>query len=93
MHQYYKVATGISWDFYNIAYSLSKSLKCRTKQKRNSKGIKSRVFMRYYGDFKGKIIYIQNYSLIPNIKGKNKTTKMFFPRHLQLHNNRKNKNS
>lgn len=77
MHQYYKVATGISWDFYNIAYSLNKSLKCRTKQKRNSQGIKSSVFMKYYRDYKGKIIYIQNIALFPISKVKTKPPKCF----------------
>ena len=75
MHQYYKVATGISWDFKNIAFSLNKSLKCRAKHKRNSKGIKSKAFMRYYGDFKGEIIYIQNIALFPISKVKTKPPK------------------
>ncbi len=77
MHQYYKVATGISLDFKNIAFSLNKSLKSRTKQKRNSKGIKSKAFMRYYGDFKGEIIYIQSIALFPISKVKTKPPKCF----------------
>lgn len=77
MHQYYKIATGVCLDFKNIAFSLNKSLKCRTKGKRKLIGIKSRVFVKYYGEFKGKIIYIENIALFPISKIKTKPPNCF----------------
>lgn len=65
MHQYYKVATNVYLDFDKIAFSLDKSLKCRTHGKRNFNGIKSKAFMKYYGKFKGRVIYINKIALYP----------------------------
>ena len=65
MHQYYKVATNVYLDFDKIAFSLDKSLKCRTHGKRNFNGIKSKAFIKYYGKFKGRVIYINKVALYP----------------------------
>lgn len=65
MHQYYKVATNVYLDFKSIAFSLDKSLKCRTKRKRKPNGTKSKAFMKYYGKYRGLVIYINNVALYP----------------------------
>lgn len=65
MHQYYRVATNVYLDFDKIAFSLDKSLKCRTHGKRNFNGIKSKAFMKYYGKYKGRVIYINKIALYP----------------------------
>lgn len=65
MHQYYKVATNVNLDFHKIAFSLDKNLKCKIREKRNTNGIKSKAFMKYYGKFKGKVIYINKIALYP----------------------------
>ena len=65
MHQYYKIATNVYLDFYDIAFSLDKSLKCRTKLHRNKIGFKTKAFIKYYGKYKGQIIYIHRVALYP----------------------------
>ena len=65
MHQYYKIATNVYLDFDDIAFSLNKSLKCRTKHHRTGTGLKSKAFIKYYGKYKGKVIYINKIALYP----------------------------
>lgn len=65
MHQYYKIATNVYLDFDDIAFSLNKSLKCRTKSTRNKTGFKTKAFIKYYGKYEGQIIYIKEVALYP----------------------------
>lgn len=65
MHNYYKVATHIYKDFSKIAFIVNKSLKCRMKYRKSKNGRKSKAFIKFYGDYGGKIIYAHNVALFP----------------------------
>ena len=65
LHNYYKIATNVYLDFDRIAFDVRKMLLCRTKSHRTETGVKSRAFMTYYGDFTGKVFYIQKLALFP----------------------------
>ena len=65
MHNYYNVATNVYLDFDKIAFEVNKSLRCRTKRISSRKGKKSKTYLRYYGDYGGKTIYIQDVALFP----------------------------
>lgn len=65
LHNYYRVATNVNLDFHRIAFDVKKSLKCRTKDRRNKNGKKSKAFIKFYGDYKGKLIYIRKIALFP----------------------------
>lgn len=65
MHNYYRIATKVSLDFYEIAFLVSKSLYNRTKKIRSETGLKSKAFLKYYGKYKYKTIYIAKVALFP----------------------------
>jgi len=65
IHNYYKVATNVYCDFEKIAYFIGKSLKIRLRHRQTKGGTKSKTFMKYYGDFTGKVYYIENKALFP----------------------------
>ncbi|QGU96692.1 hypothetical protein GOM49_17810 [Clostridium bovifaecis] len=65
MHNYYKNATKVSLDFYEIAFLVNKSLYNRTKKIRSETGLKSKAFIKYYGRYKYKTIYIVKIALFP----------------------------
>lgn len=65
LHQYYKIATLVCLDFKKIAFGLKKSLECRTRANINFNGTKNKAFTKYYGNFKGKVMYVQNIALFP----------------------------
>ncbi|MDP4146930.1 MAG: group II intron reverse transcriptase/maturase [Bacillota bacterium] len=65
MHNYYRNATKVSLDFYEIAFLVSKSLYNRTKKVRSETGLKSKAFIKYYGRYKYKTIYIAKIALFP----------------------------
>lgn len=62
---YYKIATMVSHDFRDIAYSVNKSLKCRTKEIRAETGKPSKTYDKYYGNYKQKQMYIADSILYP----------------------------
>ena len=65
IHQYYRIATNVYIDFEKIAYGLTKSLKCRTKTFAGNKGGKSKAFIKFYGGYSGKTIYIKGVAIFP----------------------------
>jgi hypothetical protein len=65
IHNYYKVATRVYLDFRRIAFPLSKNLYNRLRNNSTKKGNKSRTFIKYYGDYKGKVYYVNNIALFP----------------------------
>ncbi|NFE61344.1 group II intron reverse transcriptase/maturase [Clostridium botulinum] len=65
MHNYYNVATHISFNFRNIAYEVEKNLKSRLKMQKKKVGNKSKAFIEYYGGYTGKVRYIQSIALFP----------------------------
>ena len=65
IHQYYRIATNVYIDFEKIAYGLTKSLKCRTKTFAGNKGGKSKAFIKFYGGYSGKPIYIKGVAIFP----------------------------
>lgn len=77
LHNYYKVATNVNLDFHRITFDVKKSLKCRTKDRRNKNGIKNKAFIKFYGDYKGKITYIRGIALYPIVAVKTKPPMCF----------------
>lgn len=77
IHNYYKVATNVNLDFHKIAFVVKKSLNCRTKDRKNKHGKKSNAFIKFYGDYKGKLIYIREIALFPVVAVKNKPPMCF----------------
>ena len=65
LQNYYRIATMVSCDFPEIAYSLNKSLKCRTKKIRSDKGADSKAYNKFYGNYNYKKIYIAGSVLFP----------------------------
>lgn len=64
-HNYYKIATNVYIDFDRIAFDVRKSLLCRIKNSRSNRGLKSKAFQQYYGDFTGKVFNVCNIALFP----------------------------
>jgi len=73
MHNYYRYATHVNMDFSKIAFLVSKNLYNSTKILRNKIGKKSKAYMKYYGKYNFKILYISEIALFPinGIKMKN----------------------
>lgn len=65
MHNYYKMATNVNLDFCKIAFSVNKSLKCRTKRIRSKHGKKSKSYQKFYGDYVPPPMYIHGVALFP----------------------------
>jgi group II intron reverse transcriptase/maturase len=75
MHGYYKIATLCSLDFGDIDFIVRKSLrnrlkvrtkKVRRKQKKpEPKAAKSRTFLKFYGDYKGKPTVVAGITIFP----------------------------
>ncbi len=65
MHNYYKVATRVYLDFRKIAFPLQKNLYNRLRNNSTKKGNKSKTFIKYYGDYKGKVYYVNDIALFP----------------------------
>lgn len=65
IHQYYRIATNVYTDFEKIAFGLTKGLKCRTKTFASKTGGKSKAFIKYYGGYKGKPIFIKGIAIFP----------------------------
>ena len=65
VHNYYKIATNVSFDFNTINYLTSITLHNRLKQVISNKPSTSKVFKKFYGKYKGKIRTISNVSIYP----------------------------
>jgi len=67
MHNYYRYATHVSMDFSKIAFLVSRNLYNSTKTLRN------KTYMKYYGKYNFKTIYISELALFPinGVKTKN----------------------
>ncbi|NFH02374.1 group II intron reverse transcriptase/maturase [Clostridium botulinum] len=65
MHNYYKYATHVNKDFSKIAFLVSTSLYNRTKNIRSSTGAKSKAYMKFYGEYNIKAVYIAGIILFP----------------------------
>ena len=64
-HEYYKCATNVYLDFDRIAFDVRKTLLCRTKNHRSEKGLRSKAFLQYYGNFTGRIFNVCGIALFP----------------------------
>lgn len=64
-HNYYRVATHVAADFGKIAYIVNKSLINRTKKIRGKKGLKSKVYKKFYEQYNFKTTYIYQIALFP----------------------------
>lgn len=77
MHNYYNVATNVNLNFHEIAFEVKKSLKCRTKDRAKKTGKRSKAFIKFYGDYKGKITYVNGIALFPIVAIKTKPPMCF----------------
>lgn len=64
-HNYYNVATLVTYDFAEIGYSLLKTLHNRLRFISSNNGRKSETYMKYYGDYNSRTYYIRNIALFP----------------------------
>lgn len=65
VHNYYRVATHVNRDFNKIYHQISKNLYNQTKNIKSKPKKFSKCFMKYYGQYKGKLIAIQGLPLYP----------------------------
>lgn len=65
LHNYFKIATDVYVDFDRIAFDVRKTLLCRTKTHRTKTGSKSKAFQNFYGEFTGKVFYVEKMALYP----------------------------
>ena len=65
LHNYYRCATLVNLDFSKIGYQIYKSLICKTKRVRNSHGIKSKAYLKFYGSYNFTPFYIGETALFP----------------------------
>lgn len=65
LHNYFKIATNVYVDFDRIAFDVRKTLLCRTKTHRTKTGSKSKAFQNFYGEFTGKVFYVEKMALYP----------------------------
>ena len=64
-HNYYKIATHVSYDFREIAFLVKRALYNGTRSIRSSTGTKTEAFERLYGDYNFKVTYIAGVALFP----------------------------
>lgn len=77
LHNYYNVATNVNIDFHRIAFDVKKYLISRTKDRSSKSGAKSKTFIKFYGDYKGKIVYVRGTALFPIVAVKTKPPMCF----------------
>jgi len=77
MHNYYKIATLVSEDFSKIHFIVTRSLDNRLKNNLSKKPEKSRLYLKLYGEYSGKIRSIAGVSIFP-IYGRKFTTPTIF---------------
>jgi group II intron reverse transcriptase/maturase len=65
LHNYYNMATTCSLDFYEINYIVSRSLYNRLSRNMKEKPYKSKAYLKFYGDYKGKTITIARVTIFP----------------------------
>ncbi|MGL5557824.1 MAG: group II intron reverse transcriptase/maturase [Paraclostridium dentum] len=65
LHNYYKIATHISYDFGKIAFIVNKSLYNRTHKIRSNSGTKSKAYEKFYGSYNYKTVYVWKIALFP----------------------------
>lgn len=64
LHNYFRVASRVNLDFGEIAFLVRKKLYNRTKSIRGS-GKKSEAYLKFYGEYNYKTIYISKIALFP----------------------------
>lgn len=79
LHNYYKIATLVNLDFVDIAFTVNKSLDCRTKNIRNKHGTITSTYLKFYGQYNWKKRFIANMILFP-IAGIKFTMPRIFPK-------------
>lgn len=64
-HNYYKIASDVYRNFDRIRYNLSFSFKNRLNQIKSKTGIKSHEYIKKYGDYKGKELFVLKQAVYP----------------------------
>lgn len=65
MQNYYSMATVVNRDFNRIAFDVQRTLLLRTRKIASAKGNKSQAYIKYYGQYNRKMIFIQGIALFP----------------------------
>lgn len=65
MHNYYSCATLVNLDFRKINFLVSKTLYNRLKMISTNKGIKSKAFIKLYGQYNLKTYYVGGFGIFP----------------------------
>lgn len=65
VHNYYNVATHVSQDFNEISCSLRKVIYNQMRMVRSKKGEITECYRKFYGDFRGRKMYVLNIAIFP----------------------------
>lgn len=65
LHNYYRIATNVSGDFAEIDFYVRKTLENRLKDCVTNKGDPNLTYKRIYGNYKGKINFINKQAMYP----------------------------
>ena len=65
IHNYYRIATLVNIDFHDIAFNVNKYIKQKLKKYISTKGIKSKTYEKFYGDYNFKTYYVGKVALFP----------------------------
>lgn len=65
LHNYYRIATNVSGDFSEIDFYVRKTLENRLKDCVTNKGDPNLIYKRIYGNYKGKINFINKQAMYP----------------------------
>ncbi|MGL5715873.1 MAG: group II intron reverse transcriptase/maturase [Paraclostridium sp.] len=64
-HNYYKYATYVNKDFSEINFLVKKTLRARLKNVINNKPKLSKTYIKFYGNYNGKLVTINNTTVFP----------------------------
>ncbi|NGU67392.1 group II intron reverse transcriptase/maturase [Clostridium perfringens] len=65
IQNYYKIATHVYLDLSDISYQTMKMTDNKLKNKSKNKGKTNPTFKKYYGDYRGKLYFVQGIPLFP----------------------------
>ncbi|PLS19439.1 group II intron reverse transcriptase/maturase [Bacillus sp. M6-12] len=84
IQNYYQKATHVYLDMKQISYELSETLKKRTSRIKSKNGKLSKTYLKYYGKYKRKIIFIEGHPLFP-ISGVNTSKPINFTQEICMY--------
>lgn len=84
IQNYYKIATHVYLDLKQISYELSETIKKRMSRIGSKRGKLNKTYLKYYGKYKRRVIYIEGHPLFP-ISGINTHKPFNFTQEINLY--------